>query len=140
VEKIKDLSFDILKKCIDSQDLLIMISLWKDIIPEDIYRFSYPQKIHQDVVTICVANHKVVDFTHYTDSIIRNINQALGKNSISEISIKQFTDYRKKNKKNVSAVHDEESFGRCQELINNTQNPSVKNSLSNMLHSLKKTQ
>ncbi|UFX98469.1 DUF721 domain-containing protein [Candidatus Gromoviella agglomerans] len=113
-----------------------IFSSWYRIIPGDLWRFSYPEKVYLDLMYVSIASYKAVFFMHHMREIIDNINAVMGRHYINRITLKQFY-YRPVNesKKDIKVT----LINQNQDIlssINSVQQDNLRESLMSLYNSM----
>lgn len=62
---------------------------WHWLACEDMYKFSYPERISGNTLYVCVLSSQSSFFMHYSQRILDNVCAFLGSRRVQKISVKQ---------------------------------------------------
>ena len=117
-----------------------IISKWNMLVGKDIADCAYPKSIKMKngasngTLILAIERGNEINIEYSKKNIIDRINSYFGYKLIGEIRIQTFSAKSKKSKKNNNL---KDVSGNLQEKINQIKNENIKNSLSQLLETIK---
>lgn len=113
---------------------------WGTIIPNDLWKFCYPEKLSSKTILIAAISHKSIFIMHHSKEIIDNINRCMGYVCVDKINLRQFHQPNQQTKEKpifqLKWNQDTDQHSQIINKINQVDNADIQNALKDMYFSI----